>query len=133
MPFYRDHVYPHLVRILGNPKPVQKIRERLVPLAQGEVLEIGVGPGVNFAHYDPAKVTKIYALEPNRGMIPRAEEQRRRTRLNVEFLNLPGERIPLSNANMDTVVSTFTMCTIPDVEKTILKLRRVLKPSGQFI
>ena len=133
MPFYRDHVYPHLVRILGNPKPVQKIRERLVPLAQGEVLEIGVGPGVNFAHYDPAKVTKIYALEPNRGMIPRAEEQRRRTRLNVEFLGLPGERIPLDNASVDTVVSTFTMCTIPEVEKAILELRRVLRPGGQFI
>src|SRR5215831_16298209 len=133
MPFYRERVYPHLVRILGNPKPVQEIRQRLLPLAQGEVLEIGVGPGVNFAHYDPAKVGKVYALEPNPGMVPRAEEQRARTQLNVEFLDLPGERIPLADASVDTVVSTFTMCTIPGVEEAIRGIGRVLRPGGQFI
>jgi ubiquinone/menaquinone biosynthesis C-methylase UbiE len=118
MPFYRDRVYPHLVRILGNPKAVQEIRQRLVPLAQGEVFEIGVGPGVNFVHYDPARVSKVYALEPNPGMVPRAEEQRRRTKLTVEFLDLPGELIPLGDASVDTVVSTFTMCTIPGIEES---------------
>jgi ubiquinone/menaquinone biosynthesis C-methylase UbiE len=133
MPFYRDHVYPHLVRILGNPKPVQKIRQHLVPLAQGKVLEIGVGPGVNFVHYDPARVSKVYALEPNPGMIRRAEQQRRRTELNVEFLDLPGERIPLADASVDTVVSTFTLCTIPGVVEAIQGIGRVLKPGGQFI
>jgi hypothetical protein len=60
--------------------------------------------GVNFTYYDPAKVSKVYALEPNPGMLPRAEEQRRRRRLNVEFLDLPGERIPLDDASVDTVV-----------------------------
>jgi ubiquinone/menaquinone biosynthesis C-methylase UbiE len=108
MPFYKDHVNHHLVSMLGNPKPVQKIRQRLVPLAQGTVLEIGEGPGVNFVHYDPARVSKVYALEPNPGMIRRAEQQRRRTELDVEFLDLPGERIPLSDASVDTVVSTLT-------------------------
>src|SRR5579864_1480445 len=67
MPFYKDHVYPHLVSALGNPKPIDEIRRRIVPLAQGNVLEIGVGPGVNFVHYDRAKVSKVYALEPNPG------------------------------------------------------------------
>jgi ubiquinone/menaquinone biosynthesis C-methylase UbiE len=133
MSFYREHVYPRLVRILGNPKPVQAIRERLIPLAQGEVLEIGVGPGVNFAHYDPAKIRRLYALEPNRGMRPPAEEQRRRTSLNVEFLDMPGESIPLSDASVDTAVSTFTMCTIPGVEEAIRGIGRVLKREGQFI
>jgi ubiquinone/menaquinone biosynthesis C-methylase UbiE len=133
MPFYREHLYPHLVRILGNPKPVQKIRQRLVPLAQGKVLEIGVGPGVNFVHYDPARVSKVYALEPNPGMIRRAEQQRCRTELDVEFLDLPGERIPLADASVDTVVSTFTLCTIPGVVQAIQGIGRVLKPSGQFI
>ena len=61
MSFYRERVYPHLVSMLGNPKPIAEIRKRIVPLAQGDVLEIGVGPGVNFAHYDPAKVNKVYA------------------------------------------------------------------------
>ena len=133
MPFYRDHVYPHLVSMLGNPKPIDDIRQRIVPLAQGNVLEIGVGPGVNFVHYDAAKVAKVYALEPNPGMRRRAEEQRRRSQLNIEFLDLPGERIPLADASVDTVVSTFTLCTIPGVVEAIQGIGRVLKPGGKLI
>lgn len=133
MPFYRDHIYPHLVSMLGDSKPVREVRERIVPFAQGKVLEVGVGPGVNFGHYDPAKVSKVYALEPNRGMIRLAEPQRQRTKLDVEFLDLPGERIPLENGTVDTVVSTFTLCTIPGVVEAIRGLRRVLRPSGKLI
>src|SRR5260370_5025915 len=133
MPFYKDHVYPHLVAVLGNPKPIRNIRQRIVPLAQGTVLEIGVGPGVNFSHYDPMKVSKVFALEPNSGMIRRAEEQGRRTKLDIEFLGLPGERIPLAESSVDTVVSTFTLCTIPGVVDAIQGIARVLKPGGKFI
>ena len=133
MPFYKDHVYPHLVSILGNPKPIKKIRQRILPSAQGDVLEIGVGPGVNFVHYDPARVNKVYALEPNPGMLRRAEEQRRRTQLDIEFLDLPGESIPLADASIDTVVSTFTLCTIPGVVQAIQGIRRVLKPGGKLV
>ncbi len=133
MPFYRNHVYPHLVSMLGDPKPIQKIRQRIVPWAQGKVLEIGVGPGVNFVHYDPATVSKVYALEPNPGMIRMAEQRRRQTQLDVEFLDLPGERIPLADGSVDTVVSTFTLCTIPGVVEAIRGLGRVLKPGGKFI
>jgi hypothetical protein len=67
MPFYKDHVYPHLVSVLGNPKPIEDIRRRIIPLAQGDVLEIGVGPGVNFVHYDPAKVKRSMPSNPIRG------------------------------------------------------------------
>src|SRR5262249_5395492 len=102
MPFYRNSVYPRLVSTLGNPKPIPIIRQRIIPLARGVVLEIGVGSGVNFAHYDPSKVSKLYALEPNPGMIRLAERQRRRTALNVEYLDLPGERIPLEDSSVDT-------------------------------
>jgi SAM-dependent methyltransferase len=104
-----------------------------VPLAQGDVLEIGIGPGVNFPHYDSARVKKIYALEPNLGMLRRADKQRRNTNLEVEFLDLPGESIPLAGMSVDTVVSTFTLCTIPGVLEAIQGLRRVLKPGGKFI
>jgi ubiquinone/menaquinone biosynthesis C-methylase UbiE len=133
MAFYRDCIYPHLVDALGNPKPIADIRQRMVPLAQGDVLEIGVGPGVNFPLYDPANVKKVYALEPNPGMFRRADEQRKRTSLRVDFIDLPGERIPLPDASVDTVVSTFTLCTIPGVVEAIRGLNRVLKPDGQFI
>jgi ubiquinone/menaquinone biosynthesis C-methylase UbiE len=133
MSFYRDHIYPHIVKGLGDPKPFRDIREQIVPLAEGTVLEIGVGPGVNFAHYNPARVNKIYALEPNPGMIRLAEPQRRQAKLNVEFLDLPGERIPLADGTIDTVISTFTLCTIPGVAEAIRGVGRVLKPSGRFI
>jgi SAM-dependent methyltransferase len=133
MPFYRDHLYPHIVKGLGDPKPIRDVRERIVALAEGTVLEIGVGPGVNFAHYNPARVNKIYALEPNPGMIRLAEPQRRQTKIDVEFLDLPGERIPLADGTIDTVISTFTLCTIPGVADAIRGIGRVLKPGGKFI
>src|SRR5229473_2632015 len=133
MSFYRDNIYPHLVTALGDPPPIRKIRERIVPLAAGKVLEIGVGPGVNFALYDSAKVTKVYALEPNPGMIRLAKPQQERTKLDIEFLDLPGERIPLEDSAVDTVVSTFTFCTIPGIAEAIRGLRRVLRPSGKLI
>jgi len=133
MPFYKDRVYHHLVTMLGNPKPIREVRQRILPSAEGRILEIGVGPGVNFVHYDPAKVSKVYALEPNPGMIRMAEQQRCRTKLDVEFLDLPGERIPLGDGSVDTVVSTFTLCTIPGVVEAIRGIRRVLRPGGKFI
>jgi ubiquinone/menaquinone biosynthesis C-methylase UbiE len=133
MSFYKNRVYPHIVTVLGNPKPVQRIRQQLLPLAQGTVLEVGVGPGVNFPYYDAGKVSKVYALEPNPGMVARASNQHRRTELNVEFLDLPGERIPLPDSSVDTVVSTFTLCTIPGVSDAIRGIARVMRPGGQFL
>ena len=70
-------------RHAGRPKPIREVRERISPPAEGKVLEIGVGPGVNFAHYDPARVSKVYALEPNPGMVRLAERQRRLTKLDI--------------------------------------------------
>jgi len=133
VPFYRDHIYPHLVSALDDPAPIREVRQRLIPLAQGKVLEIGVGPGANFLHYDPARVSKVYALEPNPGMIRLATQQRRRTKLDIELLNLPGERIPLEDSSVDTVVSTFTLCTVLGVVEVIRGMGRVLRPDGKFI
>ncbi len=133
MPFYRDRVYPHLVSRLGDPAPIRAMRRRIIPSAEGEVLEIGVGAGANFTHYDPAKVRKLYALEPNLGMLRLAERQRRRTKLDVAFLDVPGERIPLEDSSIDSVVSTFTLCTISDVVGAIRELGRVVRPGGKLI
>jgi SAM-dependent methyltransferase len=133
MSFYRNHIYPQLVARLGDPPPIREVRQKIVPLAQDEVLEIGVGPGVNFAHYDTAKVTKVYGLEPNPGMIRLAEREKGQTKLDLEFLDLPGERIPLKDASVDAVVSTFTLCTIPGVAQALTGIRRVLKPGGKLI
>jgi len=133
MSFYKNHIYPYLVDILGDPLPILKIRQQIIPLAQGKVLEIGVGSGANFNHYDSTRVSKLYALEPNPGMLRLAEKQRRKTKLNIEFLDLPGESIPLEDNVVDTVVSTFTLCTIPGIVDAIRGIARVLKPNGKLI
>src|SRR5438093_13112650 len=130
VPFYKDHIYPRLVSMMGNPKPIREVRQRIIPLAEGTVLEIGVGSGANFVYYDRARVSKIYGLEPNPGMIRLAERQRCRTKLNVEFLRLSGERIPLEGGSVDTVVSTFTLCTIDDVMEA-LRGAACVKAGGQ--
>jgi ubiquinone/menaquinone biosynthesis C-methylase UbiE len=133
MPFYKDRIYPYLVDTLGDPLPIRRIRQQIIPLAQGKVLEIGAGSGANFNHYDPAKVSKLYALEPNPGMIRLAERQRRKIKLDIEFLDLPGERIPLDDHAVDSVVSTFTLCTIPGIEAALQGIARILKPGGKLI
>lgn len=117
---------------MGDPKPIRDLRRRVIPLASGVVLEVGSGAGANFPHYDPARVTKLYALEPNPGMIALAEPQRP-ANLAVEYLELPGERIPLEDASVDSVVSTFTLGTIPDVLSALQGMRRVLRPKGRLI
>ncbi len=130
--FYKDHIYPYLVDAWGNPSPIQKIRQQIIPLAQGKVLEIGAGSGVNFPHYDPAKVGMLYALEPNPGMVRLAKNKAHR-KLNIEYLDLPGERIPLEEKTVDTVVSTFTLCTISDIAGVMRGIARILKPEGKLI
>lgn len=133
MSIYGDHIYPFLVSRTGDPRPIRAIRERIIHLAEGIVLEIGAGSGANFVHYDPARVTKLYALEPNPGMIRLAERQRLRTRLDVEYLDLPGERIPLEDCSVDSIVGTFTLGTIPGVLEALRGMRRVLRPGGKLI
>ena len=132
MPVYRDRIYPYLVSRMGDPKPIRDLRRRVIPLACGTVLEIGSGAGANFRYYDPTRVNKLYALEPNARMIELAEPQRP-PNLAVEYLELPGERIPLRDATVDSVVSTFTLGTIPDALSALRGMRRVLRPEGKLI
>jgi ubiquinone/menaquinone biosynthesis C-methylase UbiE len=133
MPFYRDRIYPCLVDMLGDPPPIQALRRKVVPLAQGKVLEIGVGSGANFVHYDSARVSHLYALEPNPGMVRLAKRRLQQTNLHVEFLDRPGENIPLADNTVDAVVSTFTLCTISGIAEAIRGIERVLKPNGELI
>ena len=133
MSIYGNQIYPFLVSRMGDPKPIREIRKRIIGQSEGVVLEIGAGSGANFVHYDPTRVSKLYALEPNPGMIRLAERQRLRTKLDVEYLDLPGERIPLEDRSVDSIVSTFTLGTIPDVVEALRGMRRVLRPGGKVI
>src|SRR5215207_11495729 len=133
MPFYRNHIYPYLVDILGDPPPIQAIRQKMIPLAYGKVLEMGVGSGANCIHYDSTRVSQLYALEPNPGMVRLAKRRLQQTNLRVEFLDLRGEQIPLEDNTVDSVVSTFTLCTIPGIVEAIQGIARVLEPNGKLM
>lgn len=133
MGFYDERILPHLINCACSTKPNRKQREKVVPLATGDVLEIGIGSGLNLPHYDRSKVRKIWGLEPSEGMRRKAARRVAASGLDVEFIDLPGEEIPLDAESVDTVLVTYTLCTIPDAVAALEGMRRVLKPGGQLI
>jgi ubiquinone/menaquinone biosynthesis C-methylase UbiE len=133
MSFYEDHCLPHLINLACNIKPVRKQREKVVPLAEGRVLEVGMGPGLNIPFYDPDRVELVWGLEPAEAMRKKAAPLLAQAPFDVEWLGLPGEEIPLDDNSADTVLLTYTLCTIPDWLTALEQMRRVLKPSGKLV
>jgi ubiquinone/menaquinone biosynthesis C-methylase UbiE len=133
MSFYQERILPHLIHFACSARPNQKQRKKILPEARGEVLEIGFGSGLNLPYYDPQKVRKIWALEPSAGMRRKAAPQVGASALEIEFIDLPGEAIPLESASVDTVVVTYALCTIPDAISALQGMRRVLKPGGTLL
>ncbi len=133
MGLYDKYLLPPLLSAMMGTKPITYQRKKVVPRAEGRVLEIGFGAGHNLPFYDPAKVSHLWALEPSDDMRARAGERVRQSPLDIEFLDLPGEQIPLENEEADTILITYTLCTIPDVMKALSEMRRVLKPQGRMI
>ncbi len=133
MGFYDKHILPPLLAAMMGAKPIRYQRKKVVPRAEGRVLEIGFGAGHNLPFYDASKVSHLWALEPSGEMRARAAKRVAASPLAIEFLDLPGEEIPLEDDAADTVLVTYTLCTIPDVMKALSGMRRVLKPSGKLI
>jgi ubiquinone/menaquinone biosynthesis C-methylase UbiE len=133
MSFYDERVLPHVINFACSTKPVRKQREKIVPLAEGDVLEIGFGSGLNLPYYDAQKVRKIWGLEPSEGMRRKAQPMVDASSLDVEFIDLPGESIPLEDDSVDTVLVTYALCTIPDAITALEGMRRVLKPGGSLL
>lgn len=133
MGFYARHILPWLLESSMAAKPISYQRKKIVPRAEGRVLEVGFGPGQNLPFYDPAKVTHLWALEPALEVRARAKKRLAENRIPIEFLDLPGEEIPLQDNEADTIVITYTMCSIPDVERALGQMRRVLKPGGRML
>jgi ubiquinone/menaquinone biosynthesis C-methylase UbiE len=133
MGFYDRHILPRLLNAAMGAKPITYQRRKVVPRAEGRVLEIGFGAGHNLPFYDAARVSRIWALEPAAEMRARAAVRVSQSPIELEFLDLPGERIPLSDDAADTVLVTYTLCTIPAVHKALGEMRRVMKPSGRMI
>jgi len=133
MSFYDDKILPHVIHLACGTKPILKQREKIVPHAEGRILEIGMGSGININYYNPAKVDKLWGLEPSIGMRAKAASRVKAAPFNLEWLDLPGEEIPLENNSVDTIVLTYTLCTIPDWLSALKQMRRVLKPAGKLL
>ncbi len=133
MSFYSERVLPHIINFACSAKPNMKQREKIVPQAAGTVLEIGFGSGLNLPYLDATKVDKLFALEPSEGMRRKAAPLVEETTIDVEFIDLPGEEIPLDDQSVDTVLVTYSLCTIEDTVAALNGMRRVLKPGGRLL
>lgn len=131
--FYERHLLPRLLDFACGLSVVTAQRRKVVPLAQGRVLEVGVGSGLNLPHYDAARVQRLIGLDPGEALLATARRRAKGCPVPVEFLALEGERIPLDPGSVDTVVVTYTLCTIPGVEQALEGMRRVLAPGGRLL
>ena len=128
-------VVPPLVACACSSKPIMKQRQKVVPEAEGVVLEIGCGSGTNFPLYDSGRVSRLHAIEPATGMVQRARQSWEKINSPIDFsLHQCGaEAIPLDDKTVDTAVITFVLCTIPDWRSALHEVRRVLKPGGRVL
>ncbi|MGB8331630.1 MAG: class I SAM-dependent methyltransferase [Polyangiales bacterium] len=133
MGVYERHILPRVIGLACSSKPNMKQREKVIPLAQGDVLEVGMGTGLNLPYYDASKVRKVWGLEPSEGMRQLAQKSIGDAKVAVEMIDLPGEEIPLDDDSVDTVVVTYTLCTIADAPRALRGMRRVLRPGGRLL
>lgn len=123
---------PGIDKLCGGPE-VMKLRAEVVPLAEGTVLELGLGSGLNLAYYDSQRVTKVLGVDPGVALTDLAEARIAAAPVPVELLSLSGEALPHADHSIDTVLTTFTLCTIPNVYAALREARRVLRPGGKLV
>lgn len=133
MGLYSKYILPKLIHLACTSEVNMEQRGKVVPLARGRVLEVGVGSGLNLPFYDPGKVEKVWALDPSDELLGMARDLAKDVELEVEFLAEPGEDIPLDDGSIDTVVTTYTLCSIAEAERALSAMARVLKPDGRLV
>ncbi len=130
MNIYDRFVLPRVVHFTCSRKPNMRQRAKIVPAASGKVLEIGFGSGLNLPFYDSAAVQHLWALEPSQQMWALAQQSVTRVSFPVELLKASAEDVPLPDRTVDTVVITYTLCTLPDVPRALAQVARVLRADG---
>lgn len=132
MGFYDDKVLPRLVDRVCGMAELRPLRQEVVQGLRGDVVEIGFGSGLNLRYLDADEVDKLLVIEPNDTARRLGEERTARSDVPVEFLGLDGQALPLEDGSVDAVLSTFSLCTIPDVEAALGEIGRVLRPGGEL-
>ena len=131
--WYERNVLPWLIDFACGMKSVSRQRMKVIPQAQGRVLEIGLGTGLNLPFYDTGRVSELVGVEPSLTMHHLAMKRSSAAGIPVELVGIGAERLPLADHVFDTVVSTYTLCTIPDPVLALRELRRVLAPGGRLL
>ena len=132
MGFYQRFVAPRLVHSAMRLKALRPYRERIIGAAEGRVLEIGMGSGLNLPLYG-AKVSTVIGLEPSPALLDMARRQTSAAHVPIELLEASAEALPFDCGSIDTVVTTWTLCTIPDAERALRECHRVLRPGGSLL
>ena len=132
MGFYDKYILPTFLNCACGTKPMQYQRKKIVPFAKGDVLEIGIGSGLNLPFYDLDQINKIWGLDPSEELNSMAEKVARDIDIDVDLIIGGAEEIPLPENSIDTILLTYTLCTIPKVKDSIKEIERVLKPSGSM-
>jgi ubiquinone/menaquinone biosynthesis C-methylase UbiE len=133
MSFYNKYILPKVLNCACASKPINYQRDKIVPLAEGVVLDIGIGSGLNIPFYNKTKIKQLYGLDPSKELLDIAKSVAKKENLEIEFLECGAESIPLPDKSIDTVLITYTMCTIPDVALSNSEIIRVLKDDGKLL
>ena len=133
MGFYDKYILPKVLNCTCASKPIRYQRDKIVPLAEGVVLDVGIGSGLNIPFYNKSKINYLYGLDPSKELLDIAKSVANEENLEIEFLECGAESIPLPDKSIDTVLITYTMCTIPDVALSNSEIMRVLKDDGKLL
>jgi ubiquinone/menaquinone biosynthesis C-methylase UbiE len=133
MSFYSKHILPGLINLACKQSSLTKQREKVIPLATGNVLEIGVGTGLNLPFYNRKKITKLTAIDPSEDTWKKRGIDVSRLPYKFEFIKASAEELPFAANTFDTIVITYSLCTIPDTAKALREMYRVLKKDGILI
>ncbi len=133
MSLYDKYVLPKFLNCACGSNPVSRQRQKVVPLVEGKVLEVGVGSGLNLPFYDKSKIDELWGLDPSEELSDMARKLADRENIVVNFISSGAEEIPLPDSYFDSVLITYTMCTIPEVARANKEIKRVLKRGGKLI
>ena len=133
MSLYDKYVLPKFLNCACASKPILRQRQKVVPLAEGKVLEIGIGSGLNLPFYEKSKIDEVWGLDPSEELSAMARIVADQESIEVNFISSGAEEIPLPDNHFDSVLITYTMCTIPEVLRANQEIRRVLREDGKMI
>ena len=131
--FWSDFISPHITNLACAVKPIRFQRTKIVPEATGVVLEIGFGSGLNLPFYDDDKVHRLIGIDPSEGMQRLARERIEETNFEVKCINAEAGDIPIETGAVDTVVCTYTLCTVPEPREALKEMNRILKVGGKLL